>query len=267
MFKKLKPATPSLRHSFLTIKKLSKKPILKNKIRSIKRSLGKNNTGKIVVRRREVGAKKKYRELNLKRQESLKGVVCSLEHDPFRSAFIMSVFNAKKKHFFYTLAPAGILVGDSVETGRKVTKKAGNSGPLRTFPAGSLVSNITINPQSGGQIARSAGSYGILLGQVEDFCFLELMSGETRLVPSKHYAQLGKISNETHFLEQSGKAGRSRWLGKRPHVRGVAMNPIDHPNGGGEGKKSGLGKNPWGQLKKGQGVKNHNPLIIKRRNG
>lgn len=250
MFKNLKPVTPSLRHLFATTKNLAKKPLLKSKTKTKNRALGKNNKGRIVVRHRGGGVKKKYRTLDLKRNEKGKGVVCSLEHDPYRSAFIMSIFDTSSKKFFYSLAPEGVLVGDSVESGQSVSEAAGNSAPIGSFPAGSLISNLALNTVSGGKLARSAGTYGVLRGHLGNSSFVELMSGEIRLIPSKNYAQLGKISNDTHFLEQSGKAGRSRWLGKRPHVRGVAMNPVDHPNGGGEGKKSGPGKTPWGALRK-----------------
>ena len=267
MFRNLKPVTPSLRHSFLIIKKLNSKPLLKNKLRNLNQSLGKNNAGKIVVRFKGGGVKKRYRTIDFKRNKSMNGVVCSLEHDPFRSSFIMSLFDTSKKKFLYSLAPEGVMVGDSIETGASVPQTAGNSAPLKNFPAGSLVSNLTVTAHLGGQLARSAGSYGLVRGHLEEFSFVELMSGEIRLISNENYAQLGKISNDTHFLEQMGKAGRARWKGRRPHVRGVAMNPVDHPNGGGEGKKSGPRRNPWGRLNKKKLNKKSNPFIFKSRNG
>lgn len=267
MFKNLKPVTSSLRHSFTLIKNLRKRSLLKNKIKYFKRSSGKNNSGKITVRHKGAGVKKKYRILDFKRNTKLDGLVCSLEHDPYRSAFIMSVFDTVKKKFFYSLAPEGITVGDSIKTAEFVPSTAGNSAPLKNLPAGLLISNITLKETFGGQCARAAGTYGIIRGHSTDnFSFVELISGEIRLVPSKNYVLLGKISNDTHFLQQLGKAGKSRWKNIRPSVRGVAMNPIDHPNGGGEGKKSGKGKTPWGQPgKKGKLQKKTVAFILKKR--
>ena len=270
MFKNQKPTTPSIRHSFLCIKKISKHPLLKNKLQRKKKALGKNNQGHVVSRHKENGCKKRYRKLELAYSKNLNGIVCSIEYDPFRTGFIMSVFDTEKKTFFYTVAPSGLQVGSNVLSGAKVPVKVGNSMPLKSVPPGTLVSNVTLHPKNRKSVlARSAGSYCFLLGHLieRNLSFLELMSGEIRLVSSDNQASIGKVSNESHFLEQSGKAGRSRWLGKRPKVRGVAMNPIDHPNGGGEGKKSGLNRTPWGKSSK-QGVKTggFNPMCVKKRN-
>lgn len=182
----------------------------------------------------------------------------------------MSVFDTKKKKFFYAAAPSGVKVGSNVLSGPKVPIKAGNSTLLKNVPPGALLSNVTLHPESRKRVlARSAGSYCFLLGHLveKNLSFLELMSGEIRLVSSNNQVLIGKVSNESHFLEQGGKAGRSRWLGKRPKVRGVAMNPIDHPNGGGEGKKSGFNRTPWGKSSK-QGFKtgSFNPMCVKKRN-
>lgn len=267
IFKKQKASTPSMRHSFLLLKNLQKKPLLKKSIVNFKKPLGKSSSGKIVSRHKEIGAKKKYRKLDLKRTGVDEGVICSIEHDPYRSGFIMSVFSTTRKKFFYTLAPEGVSVGDSVKSGKGSDIKAGNSVQLDKVPPGAMVSNVSIKPGKLGKISRSAGSYCLVRGHTGNLTFLELMSGEVRLVNSENYVVVGRISNEHHFLEQSGKAGRSRWLGKRPSTRGVAMNPVDHPNGGGEGKKSGFGKTPWGKSsKRGKTFKHKNNIyVVKKR--
>lgn len=270
MLKNQKPTTPSIRHTFLYIKNLSKRPLLKNKLQRKKKALGKNNCGRIVSRHKENGCKKRYRKLSLVySKKSTNGIVCSIEYDPFRTGFIMSVFDTRKKNFFYSTAPSGIQIGSNVVSGVKVPTKVGNSTQLGSVPPGTLVSNVTLHPGNDkGVLARSAGSYCFLLGHLveKNLSFLELMSGEIRLVSSSNLALIGKVSNESHFLERSGKAGKSRWLGKRPKVRGVAMNPVDHPNGGGEGKKSGFNRTPWGKSSK-QGFRTggFNPMCIKKR--
>ena len=268
MFKKQKPTTPSIRHLFRCMKTVSKRPLLKNKMKLRNKALGKNNQGRIISKHKGGGHKKRYRKVELTPLKNFEGIVCSMEYDPFRTGFIMSVFDFNKKKFYYTLAPEGSKVGDSLMSGAKVPVKLGNTTLLKNVPPGALVSGVTLIPNKEAVLARSAGSYCFLRGHSveKNLSFLELMSGEIRLVSSDNYALIGKISNESHFLDQSGKAGRSRWLGRRPSVRGVAMNPIDHPNGGGEGKKSGLNKTPWGKSSK-QGVKtgSSNYLIIKKR--
>lgn len=267
MFKNLKPITPSTRHSFILTKTVSKKPLLKNKLTIKTKAFGKNEEGHIVNRHKERGAKKRYRIIDFIRTKKSTGVVCTIEHDPFRSAFIMSVFDTLTKSFFYSLAPDGTRVGDSVGSGKKVLVKLGNATFLKRIPAGAVVSNVSLKPGGKGQLARSAGSYCFLRGHSLGYCFLELMSGETRLVSSSNNALIGRMSNPNHFLQQSGKAGRSRWLGKRPTTRGVAMNPVDHPNGGGEGKKSGQRKTPWGKPSTRGRIRKSRPnnFIIKKR--
>lgn len=252
MFKKIKPATPSTRHLFKTVKKLKKKPLLKTKIAAYNRSLGKSSgSGRIVSRHKEGGAKKKYRSLDLKRTDVVKGVVCSIEHDPFRSAFIMSIFDLNKKTFFYALAADGVKTGDSVESGIKASINAGNCTKLGRIPVGSAVSNVPLTKGRGGQLARAAGTYCFIRSHGNNgTSLIDLPSGKQSAVSSTHPVLIGKVSNPKHFLEEIGKAGRSRWIGRRPSVRGVAMNPFDHPNGGGEGKKSGPGKTPWGKPSK-----------------
>ena len=271
MFKKQKPVTSSLRHRLSIVKSINKKPILKTKIVSHKKALGKGkDTGLIVSRHKEQGMKKKYRQLDFKRTSNSKGIVCSIEYDPYRSAFIMSIFDTLKKSFYYTLAVDNVKVGNILESGPKSAIRSGNSVPLEKVPAGTAVCNVSFYKNKGGQISRSAGTFCIVQGHLtSNFSCLELPSKEIRLIPSKNYVFVGKISNPLHFLETIGKAGRSRWLGNRPKVRGVAMNPVDHPNGGGEGKKSGFGRTPWGKPSKGgkKGLKFtfKKNLIIKKR--
>jgi len=179
----------------------------------------------------------------------------------------MSLFNTVTKKFVYALAHEGVGVGSSIKTGKNSVIRAGNSVRLADIPAGAMISNVSLTQGCGGVLSRSAGAYCLVRGHVPGFAFIELMSGEIRLLKTVNSATIGKVSNEHHFLEQSGKAGRSRWLGKRPTTRGVAMNPVDHPNGGGEGKKSGKGRTPWGKPSKQGKTLNHtnNPYIVKRR--
>lgn len=267
MFKKQNSNTPSLRHSIKLIRNVRKKPLLKKSINFFKQKLGKSNhSGKIISRHKECGAKKKYRILESKRSEESLGVVCSLEYDPYRTGFIMAVFDTYTKKFFYALAPEKVAVGDSIESGNDVAARAGSTTFIGKMPIGTVVSNVSTTHRNGGKLARSAGTYCIVRGHRSGFSLLELMSGELRLVPQSSRASVGRVSNESHFLEKSGKAGRSRWLGKRPKVRGVAMNPIDHPNGGGEGKKSGQRRSPWGRSSKlSRRTKNISQLVVKKR--
>jgi len=251
MFKKLKPVTPSLRHTFTLLKNVAKKPLLKNKIKYFKKAFGKSKKHGIVTKRhKERGAKKKYRNLINNERKFFHGIVCTIEHDPYRSGFIMAVFDFAKKDFFYSLAQENIVVGDMISKDEKLKfVRNGNSQPVNTLPLGVLISSVPFNDSSSSKkgLAKSAGSYCILRSMKNKFCGLELPSGEMKFIKSTSYVTLGRVSNSLHFLKQLGKAGRSRWKGLRPKTRGVAMNPIDHPNGGGEGKKSGKKKSPWGR--------------------
>lgn len=258
MLRKLKPTTPSLRHTFILKKNVNKKPFLKNRIKYFNKALGKSNyRGVVTKRHKERGCKKKYRELKrITANTELRGKVCGIEYDPYRSGYIMSIFDNKNKNFFYFLAQEGLQAGDLISTGHELAAtKNGDSCLIKNLPQGLLVSNVPLQRQKGGQAALSAGSYCVLKHSGEKVCVVELPSGETREIPPNTYVTVGRVSNSRHFLEQLGKAGRSRWKGNRPKTRGIAMNPVDHPNGGGEGKKSGEGKTPWGKPGKRQGKK------------
>lgn len=243
MFKSHKPFTPSQRQTILLNKKLLNKPIkkrnLKQKIiKGFKKSYGKNNQGKIVLRHRSKGHKKKYRLISFFRQ-NLKGVIQQIEYDPNRSSNIALLKN-KNNEYFYILSYKDIKIGDFIESGEKVPIKNGNSLPLKEIPIGSLIHNISLKKNGKGKLIRSAGTFAQLLQKnTAKYAKVRLISGQQKYIPLNCYATLGSVSNFNHKNIKLGKAGRSRWLGKRPSVRGVAKNPIDHPHGGGEGKTSG----------------------------
>jgi large subunit ribosomal protein L2 len=214
---------------------------------------GRGGGGRIAVRFRGGGAKRLYRLVDFKRRKwNVAGVVQRLEYDPNRTAFIALVKYADGE-LAYILAPQRLHAGDEVIAAEKVDLKPGNASPLRSLPIGSMIHNIEMKPGKGGQIARSAGAYAQLVGRDAGYAQIRLGSGELRMVPDGCMATVGAVSNPDHMNEVLGKAGRNRHKGRRPHVRGVAMNPIDHPHGGGEGKTSG-GRHPvtpWGQPTKG----------------
>jgi large subunit ribosomal protein L2 len=234
------------------------------------KSGGRNNYGRITAFRVGGGHKQKYRIIDFKRQQTGAAVVERLEYDPNRSAFIALINYKKGGEQAYIIAPQRLAVGDVVEAGAKVEVKPGNAMQLRNIPVGSLIHNIELKPGRGGQIARSAGGYAQLVGKDAGYAQVKLRSGELRLIPSECMATIGAVSNPDHQNESLGKAGRNRWKGVRPSVRGVAMNPIDHPHGGGEGKTSG-GRHPvtpWGKPTKGaktRSKKKANKLIIRNR--
>jgi large subunit ribosomal protein L2 len=267
VFQILKPTTPSQRHLIrLNSKHLNKKPILKNKISGQKNTSGRNHSGKITVFHKGGGVKQKYREINFYRTTDSVGIICSLEHDPNRNAFIASVFNFSESNFFYILAPKNLKVGDIVKSGLEIEPSLGSSLPISEIPVGTSIHNISPKISKKAQISRSAGTFSIIKEKTENYAIIELSSGEQRFISSKCFASIGEVSNELHFLTQFGKAGQSRWLNKRPTVRGVAMNPIDHPHGGGEGKSSGKSLTPWGQPnRKGSTSRSKNKLIFKKR--
>lgn len=244
---KSSPIPMSSRHVVSLKKDLLKKPLLKKNIKGINISNGRNLTGQITVRHKGGGHKKKYRKIDFKRTKSITGLVTSLEYDPFRSANIASVFNFYDKKFFYIIAPHGLKIGDVVKSGLGAKTMLGHSLPLREIPIGTFIHNISIFPNKSAQVTRSAGTSSIIKEKTYDNSIIELSSGEEKIISSDCYATIGFVSNELTFLTQLGKAGKARWVNKRPSVRGVAMNPVDHPNGGGEGKKSGTGKTPWGK--------------------
>lgn len=261
-----KPTTPSQRNLIRLNKiNLSKQPLLKNKINGLKNSAGKNNSGRIVSYHRGGGNKKKYRELNFERTLESTAIVMSIEYDPYRSANIASMYDLNSKKYFYIPAAENLEAGDVIKSGKNIEPKNGNSLPLLKIPVGSLIHNISVNQNQKAQISRSAGTFSQLIEKTSRFGRLVLSSGEHRKVPINCFATIGQVSNEFSFLTTIGKAGRSRWMNRRPIVRGVAMNPIDHPHGGGEGKTSGgrSSVTPWGKPTKGGSTKKRfNKLII-----
>jgi large subunit ribosomal protein L2 len=227
--------------------------------------------GRISVRRRGAGHKVAYRIIDFKRNKlGIPGKVATIEYDPIRSAFISLIHYADGEKR-YILWPKGLVVGASIMTGETAPIEVGNALPLEKIPVGRLVHNIELHRGKGGQLARTAGAGATLAGIDNDYAIIKLPSGEMRYVHKKCYATLGEVGNEDHMNIKLGKAGRARWLGNRPKVRGVAMNPVDHPLGGGEGRTSG-GRHPvspWGQLAKGYKTRKKNnktdQFIIKRR--
>ncbi|WP_375681798.1 50S ribosomal protein L2 [Bartonella sp. CE47NXGY] len=215
---------------------------------------GRNNRGRVTARFQGGGHKRSYRFVDFKRlKRDVSAKVERLEYDPNRTAFI-ALIRYEDGQLSYILAPQRLGVGDSVMAGLSVDVKPGNAMPLANMPVGTIIHNVEMKPGKGGQIARSAGAYAQLVGRDHGMAILRLNSGEQRLVPSSCFATVGAVSNPDHGNINDGKAGRSRWRGKRPHVRGVAMNPVDHPHGGGEGRTSG-GRHPvspWGKPTKGK---------------
>lgn len=270
--RKLKPNTPGTRFmSISSFNEITKTSPEKSLTVALKKSGGRNNLGRVTSRHRGGGHKRRYRIIDFKRDK--KGVpakVFSIEYDPNRTSRIalLNYIDGDKR---YILAPDGLKVGDSVMSGPGSEIKVGNALPLKEIPLGSFVHNVEMKPGKGGQLGRSAGTSLQLMAREGKFAQLKMPSGEVRLVSVDCMATYGTVGNSDHENISLGKAGRSRWLGKRPHVRGVAMNPVDHPMGGGEGKTSGGGHpvSPWGQKAKGLKTrKKKNPtnkLIIKRR--
>ncbi|WP_455479943.1 50S ribosomal protein L2 [Bartonella sp. B23] len=215
---------------------------------------GRNNRGRVTARFQGGGHKRSYRFIDFKRlKHDMPAKVERLEYDPNRTAFI-ALIRYEDGELSYILAPQRLDIGDSVISGSGVDVKPGNAMPLCNMPVGTIIHNIEMKPGKGGQIARSAGTYAQLVGRDQGMAILRLNSGEQRLVPGGCFATIGAVSNPDHGNINDGKAGRSRWRGKRPHVRGVAMNPVDHPHGGGEGRTSG-GRHPvspWGKPTKGK---------------
>jgi large subunit ribosomal protein L2 len=264
-FQNIKPTTPSRRQLIKINKKhLNNKPVLKNKIIGKKKVTGKNNSGQITVFHKGGGVKQRYRLINFNRTNNSTGIVCSIEHDPNRNAYIASVFDFLSSDFFYILAPKNLNVGDIVKSGLEIEPSLGSSLPISEIPVGTSIYNVSPKVSKHAQLSRSAGTFSIIKEKTDTSALIELSSGEQRFVSAKCFASIGEVSNELHFLTRLGKAGHSRWLNKRPTVRGVAMNPIDHPHGGGEGKKSGKGLTPWGKPNnRGKTTKSKNKLIFK----
>ncbi len=231
---------------------------------------GRNHTGKMTVRQKGGGHKRRYRQIDFKRdKDGIIGVVKTIEYDPNRSAFIALIFypDGEKR---YILAPRGLVVDMKVVSGAGAPPDTGNALVLREIPLGSTIHNIELHPGAGGAMARSAGVNGILMGREDKYAIVKMPSGEVRRILLTCKATIGATSNADHALEVFGKAGRKRWVGRRPRVRGVAMNPVDHPMGGGEGKASGgHPRSRTGIMAKGQKTRKVNKasssLIISRR--
>ena len=231
---------------------------------------GRNNLGRITSRSKGAGHKQKYREIDFyRKKDNLKAKIERIEYDPNRSAHV-ALIKYEDGLMSYILAPNKIKIGDEVVSGKNKEIKVGNSMPLSDIPAGTDIHNIELTPNGGGKLSRSAGSSAQISGTDENYCIVKLASGEIRKIINSARATIGSVSNSDHQNIKIGKAGRNRWRGKRPSVRGVAMNPVDHPHGGGEGKTSG-GRSPvspWGQSAKGLLTRNNkrtNKYIITRR--
>jgi large subunit ribosomal protein L2 len=248
IFKTIKPTTPSQRNVIkLNKKHLNKTPLLKNNIIGKKKVTGKNHSGKITVFHKGGGVKKKYRIINFNRTAAATGIICSIEHDPNRNAHIASVFDIHNKNFYYIILPKNQKIGDIINSGKEIKPELGNSLPLTYIPEGSAIHNVSLKTHSKSQISRSAGTFSILKKKTQNLAIIKLSSGNIKRISLNCFATIGIVSNELFYFTKGGKAGHSRWLNKRPTVRGVAMNPIDHPHGGGEGKKSGKKFTPWGK--------------------
>ncbi len=272
--KKFRPTTPTLRYKTVnSFEELTRsKPEKSLLAAAVSKSGGRNNQGRMTMRRRGGGHKRRYRVIDFKRTKlGVPGRVAAIEYDPNRSAFIALVVYADGDKR-YILAPLGLKVGAEISAGPDAPIRVGNALPLANIPLGATVHNVELNPGRGGQLARSAGAEVQLLGREGGRAQLRLPSGENREVPVQCMATLGQVGNIEHANIVIGKAGRSRWLGRRPKVRGVVMNPVDHPHGGGEGRSSG-GRHPvtpWGKPTKGYKTRKRknqsNQWIIRRRN-
>ena len=267
----LKPTTPGQRGTVLVSKShLWKGEPYKSLLKPKKSSGGRNNQGRITSRRMGGGVKRKYRSIDFKRNKfDMAAEVVRIEYDPNRSAFI-SLIKYQDGEFRYILSPQNIKIGDKLISGQNVEIKEGNCLPLKNIPVGTSVHNIELKPGAGGQLSRSAGSSVQIVSKEDLYVQLKLVSGEIRLINKNCLATIGLVSNPDNKNKKLGKAGRNRYLGRRPKVRGVVMNPVDHPHGGGEGRTSG-GRHPvtpWGQSTKGKKTRTNKKtsvFILKRR--
>ena len=249
--KKYRPTTPGRRNmTGFTFEEITKKEPEKSLVVSLNRTGGRNSKGRITARHRGGGHKRKYRIIDFRRnKDGIPAKVAAIEYDPNRSARIalLHYLDGEKR---YILAPVGLKVGDTVESGPNADIKPGNALPIANIPVGTVIHNIELQPGKGGQLARSAGTSAQLMAKEGSYGTVRLPSGEFRLVLQTCRASVGQVGNVDHENMIVGKAGRSRYLGNRPHVRGVAMNPVDHPHGGGEGKAP-IGRpspvTPWGK--------------------
>ena len=272
--KQYKPTSPGRRGmTGFTFEEVTRKRPERSLLAPLKRGSGRNNLGRVTVRHRGGGAKRRLRIIDFKRDKvGVPGRVAAIEYDPNRSARIALIqyIDGEKR---YILAPVGLQVGDKVQSGPDSEIKPGNALPLRSIPPGTMIHNIELKVGRGGQLARGAGASAQLMAKEEEYSLLRLPSGEMRRVPSGCMATVGQVGNVENNIIKLGKAGRSRWRGRRPQVRGAAMNPRDHPHGGGEGK-SPIGmpgpKTPWGKPAMGyrtRGKKPSDKYIVRRRHG
>lgn len=269
--KQYKPVTPAQRGLVLVDREgLHKGKPVKALTEGLTKSGGRNSTGRITARRRGGGHKRTYRIVDFKRTKwDVPATVERLEYDPNRTAFI-ALIKYEDGELAYILAPQRLAPGDTVIAGNKVDVKPGNVMPLASMPVGTIIHNVEMKAGKGGQIARSAGAYAQLIGRDRGYAQLRLSSGEVRVVRVECVATVGAVSNPDNQNQKLAKAGRNRWLGRRPSVRGVAMNPVDHPHGGGEGRTSG-GRHPvtpWGKPTKGKKTRSNketDKLIIRSR--
>jgi large subunit ribosomal protein L2 len=270
--KQFKPTSPGRRGmSGFTFDEITKKKPEKSLLATKKNSAGRNTQGRITVRHRGGGSKRRIRIVDFKRDKTgVPGRVAAIEYDPGRSARI-ALINYRDGEKRYIIAPVGLKVGDAIESGPEAEVKVGNALPLQNMPNGTVIHNIELTPGRGGQIVRSAGGSAQLMAKEGDYTLLRLPSGEMRRVLSRCQATVGQVGNVENSLIKLGKAGRIRHRGRRPQVRGVVMNPVDHPHGGGEGKAPvGMPspKSPWGKPtlgKRTRGTKQSDKLIVRRR--
>ncbi|MBN1464355.1 50S ribosomal protein L2 [candidate division KSB1 bacterium] len=270
--KSFKPNTPGQRFKTVnSFAEITEKTAEKSLLTPLNKTGGRNNKGRMTARRRGGGHKRKYRIIDFKRDKfDVPAKVASIQYDPNRSAFIalLNYVDGEKR---YIIAPNGLKVGDTLLSGEQPEIRIGNSMPLSNIPLGTTIHNVELKAGKGGQIARGAGMGVQLMAREKNYATLKLPSGEVRLVRAECRATIGQVGNLDHENITIGKAGRARWLGRRPKVRGVAMNPVDHPMGGGEGKSSG-GRHPctpWGKPTKGYKTRKRqvsDALIVKRRN-
>jgi large subunit ribosomal protein L2 len=266
-----RPTSPGRRQLVIVDRsELHKGKPVKHLTIGLTKSGGRNNAGRVTAFRHAGGHKRTYRIIDFKRRKwDMPATVERLEYDPNRSAFI-ALIKYTDGELNYILAPQRMKVGDQVIASEKADVKPGNAMPLRSIPVGTIIHNIEIKPLKGGQMARAAGTYAQIVGRDTGYALIRLTSGEVRMVPDICMATIGAVSNPDNMNEVWGKAGRSIWLGRKPSVRGVAMNPVDHPHGGGEGKTSG-GRHPvtpWGKKTRGPKTRKTQPsdrLIVRRR--
>ena len=269
--RKFKPSTPGQRHKLIgTFDTITSSVPVKSLVFGTRKTGGRNNVGKMTMRYIGGGHKRKYRVIDFKREkDGIPAVVKTIEYDPNRSARIALLFyvDGEKR---YILAPNGLQVGQTVMSGAEAQPEVGNALPMQNIPLGTVIHNIEMNPGQGASLVRSAGTFAQLTSREDNYAIIKLPSGETRKILSACKATVGSVGNSDHALEKSGKAGRSRWLGRRPRNRGVVMNPVDHPMGGGEGRASGgHPRSRKGLLAKGYKTrtpkKQSNKYIIERR--